>query len=128
MKMLHPRRVDLAIMAQIAEWSTKNAGEFYDVGGSLSICKGLLNNPCQFVRARDCSRWAAAGGARGILSLPWACGPPMGMKAHCLGLLIPNGLPRDLRRSVTGMLRQLGIYLSTKVSLDHVCEEPVKCC
>jgi hypothetical protein len=42
MKMLHPRRVDLAIMAQIAEWSTKNAGEFYDVGGSLSICKGLL--------------------------------------------------------------------------------------
>jgi hypothetical protein len=61
MKMLHPRRVDLAIMAQIAEWSTKNAGEFYDVGGSLSICKGsqckgLLNNACQFVHARDCSR------------------------------------------------------------------------
>ena len=62
MKMLHPRRVDLAIMAQIAGWSTKNAGEFYDVGGSLSICKGLLgllgllNNACQFVHARDCSR------------------------------------------------------------------------
>src|SRR6266446_3143251 len=32
-------------------------------------------------------------------SLPWACGPPMGMKAHCPGLLIPNGLPRDFRRS-----------------------------
>ena len=35
-----------------------------------------------------------------LLSLPWACGSPMGTKAHCEGSLIPNGLPRDFRRSV----------------------------
>ena len=35
-----------------------------------------------------------------VKSLPWACGPPMGTKAHCQGSLIPNGLPRDFRRSV----------------------------
>src|SRR5260370_8458473 len=34
------------------------------------------------------------------VSLPWACGPPMGMKAHRQGLLIPNRVPRDFRRKV----------------------------
>ena len=34
------------------------------------------------------------------MSLPWACGPRMGMKAHCQGLLIPNGLPCDFRREM----------------------------
>jgi hypothetical protein len=33
------------------------------------------------------------------MSLSWACGPPTGMKAHPKVLLIPNGLPRDFRRS-----------------------------
>src|SRR5437762_3834413 len=37
---------------------------------------------------------------------PWACGPPIGMKARSSGSLIPNRLRRDFRRSAIGIYRQ----------------------
>ena len=39
----------------------------------------------------------------------WACGPPMGMKVHFLGRLIPNRLMRDFRRSPIAFQAEISI-------------------
>ena len=63
-----------------------------------------------------------------FVSLPWACGPPMGMKAHCQGLLIPNGLPRDFRRSVKARYVNYPHPVCIKPVFRPRLHSPVRCC
>ena len=63
-----------------------------------------------------------------FVSLPWACGPPMVMKAHCQGLLIPNGLPRDFRRSVKARYVNYPHPVCIKPVFRPRLHSPVCCC
>jgi hypothetical protein len=53
------------------------------------------------LRTKDGLTWVDLNQRPLGYEFPWACGPPMEMKTHFQGRLIPNGLRCDFRRSAT---------------------------